>query len=156
MVLFTDENYLKNYTPISQNLKWTVPLESALREAQIKYIRPALCTDLYDELELQIANNTLTPANQALLDNYLRPALAYFTVYTLVPMAVFKLRDAGLVQQAGGNNFNQTSAIKDIEYFRNFALESANNYLILTKDKIKDICQCDQPARVYQKYILPL
>ena len=75
-LLITQNDYL-NLLPVDRTIewRWTAPYFSV---AQTARIRPFLGNDLTDELENQTQTNTLTPANVALLDNYLKQALAWY------------------------------------------------------------------------------
>lgn len=58
----------------------TTLLSRFILPAQRQYIKSFLSTDFYNELLDQIENTSLTPDNTTLLENFLKPALAYYTV----------------------------------------------------------------------------
>ena len=68
-------------TNLSENVDAT-NISIAIREAQIKYIKPLLCEDLYDELCTQIDSESLSAINEELMcyikDIHVRYAFADF------------------------------------------------------------------------------
>lgn len=98
---FTSEEFLKDKTPINENLdiKKVVPF---LGNAQEVWIQPLLGTALYNRLQEGIVNQNLTPSEEQLI-RILRPAHAYYTVFTALPFIAVELRNAGLVRSANEN-----------------------------------------------------
>jgi len=147
-VLFISETELKNTVPISTNVTITSPLRQIMYQAQLQYIRPIICTALYDELILQIETSTVSLLNQVLLDQ-LKPMLAWRILYEFLPFSWERTREQSVVQQTG-----QTAvpvSISDLTYLRGNAKNFADRLQIefekwLNKNRIDYplySCGCD-------------
>lgn len=126
-VSFISEQKLKDLVPISSNNTITAPLKQSMWDAQEMYIKPILCQPLYDEIANQIVNNTVTPANQTLLD-VIAPCLAYYTLYKYLPYSWAKIREMGVVNQTGTTAV--TISLNDLTFMRSEAESSAKMYEI--------------------------
>lgn len=85
-VYFISVTYLKDNTPINENLDDKL-LKSSIKEAQEIYIRDVIGSGIYDELQDQAYNGTLTNDNTTLLDKYIAPCLKYYTLTeSMLPM----------------------------------------------------------------------
>jgi hypothetical protein len=113
MVLFISETYLKNNTALSGNIDST-ELLPYIAEAQTIYIKP-LIGSLYSELQTRITDNNLTPKDIELLD-LIAPALSLYTVYQALPTLHLKLRNKGVLKQAG--EFTVNADLRDIQFLR--------------------------------------
>ena len=85
-VYFISVSFLKDNTPINENLDDKL-LKSAIKEAQEVYVRDVIGSGIYNELQDQAFNGTLTADNTTLLDSYIAPCLKYYTlVESMLPM----------------------------------------------------------------------
>lgn len=84
ITLLISEQTVKDLLPISENIKISTALRQKIYDAQIQYLKPLICNDLYNELILQKSTNTLTPNNLLLLDQ-VQPALAYYSLFLFLP-----------------------------------------------------------------------
>ena len=69
---------------------------------QIKYVRPFLGDDYYEDLRDKVAAGTLSSDDTALLDNYLKPMLAHYIMYERLPYIHNKIQNSGVM-----NDFNE-------------------------------------------------
>jgi hypothetical protein len=104
MAQWLSAQQIKALVPVSKNLQLNDDIEAVLDDARLKYMRPILGGPQYDELVQQVDSNTVTPANQALLE-VLYKALAYYTMHEALPYVQFRVRDAG-VGTFGGANYS--------------------------------------------------
>lgn len=72
--------------------------------AQSRYIKPVLGDDFYEEMVEQVDGSTLTADNTALLDDWIKPALAYFVTYLALPQIRNEITEKGIM-----NNSSETS-----------------------------------------------
>jgi hypothetical protein len=132
---------------VSKNLQLNDDIEAVLDDARLKYMRPILGGPLYDELVQQVDSNTVTPANQALLD-VLYKALAYYTLHEALPYVQFRVRDAG-VGTFGGANYSADMQAYELvrrqlgetaELYRrqveNFLQENINTYPLFRENML--------------------
>lgn len=143
------ESILKGIIPISTNNTITTPLTQTIMDSQEFYIRPILCTPLYEELQTQIMNNTVTPDNQNLLD-IIYPCLAYWVYYRYLVNNWAKVREQGVVNQNG--NTATTISLNDLTFLRGEAESSAKMYEIRLQRFLQDNealyplwkCECEE------------
>lgn len=101
-VYFISVSYLKDNTPINENVDDKL-IKSAIKEAQEIYIRDIIGSGIYNELQTQAFNGTLTNNNQTLLDSYIAPCLKYYTLTeSMLPMT-FKLMNKSVASRTSDN-----------------------------------------------------
>jgi hypothetical protein len=102
MIYFVTEAYLKQKTPITQNV-------SAIEV--VKYIEPAACswiqnilgTYFFEDLLTKYNANTLS-ANEIILVNKIKPAVAWRAAVDCVLGLTYQLKNKGLQHQNGENS----------------------------------------------------
>lgn len=120
-LFITDADFYE-VAPVSKNTDVTASILQMILQAQENYILPVICDDMYDELQEQINTSTVTADNQALL-SYIKPALAWFTLYELYPFMWAKSREMGVVKQK--NDSVEAVALPDVTYLRGQAFKNA-------------------------------
>ncbi len=79
-------------------------IERYIFSAQTRYIKSVLGDDFYEEIVDQVANTTLTPDNTEILNDWIKPTLAYFTIYLALPQIRNEITEKGIM-----NNSSETS-----------------------------------------------
>ena len=77
-VVFLSEQTLKNESILQDNVDMKV-VTPTIRDVQSFYILPILGTSLYNELQDAVRNSTLTTVQRTLLDDYIIPAMVWYT-----------------------------------------------------------------------------
>lgn len=74
--LFISQEDFKDRVELSANLlsKHIIP---SIALVQDRYMKKILCLDFYNELLEQVEAETLTEANETLIDDYIKPAMVY-------------------------------------------------------------------------------
>jgi hypothetical protein len=74
--LFISQEDFKDRVNLSDNVlsKYIIP---SIALVQDRHIRKILCNDFYNELIEQLEDDTVTTANQTLIDDYIKPAMVY-------------------------------------------------------------------------------
>lgn len=70
----------------------------AIEVAQEEHIRPVLGDDLYDLLVTENGNENLSAVNQVLMNDYIKPALAFYVKYEILNDMGVETGSAGIVQ----------------------------------------------------------
>ena len=79
------------------NARYTfLSLASLVRKTESFALEPALGSDFFDELKEQLASETLTADNAALVSKYLQPALAHLTMAQAIGELGFSLNGQAL------------------------------------------------------------
>lgn len=145
-ILLCDESFIKQLTPISGNITITTPMKSAILDAQIRYIKPLIRNTLYDLIQSEIALNIIEPRIQILID-MIRPSLAYYAVYLVLPFNWAKIREVGSVNQLGERT--QVIDIKALTYLRGELTQSAETYAIYLSRYL------DANVAIYPEWVVP-
>ena len=92
--------------------------------AQRRFIRPLLGEDYYESL--QDTFGSLSSDDQTLIDNYIQPSLAYYTIYESLQMNQNGIENAGVVT----NDFElgSTSSREDFGYTKNTVRHLAEDW----------------------------
>lgn len=121
-VLFVSENKIKDSTAINGNvdMEFIVPY---VRVAQKKYIESKLGTDLFEKLQNEIKNTTLTGDYKTLVDDYIADALVHWAFYECMPFLRFKVQNNSIVskQSETGDAITREDAQNLREEVRNTA-----------------------------------
>ena len=108
-VYYISVNYLKDNTPLNENLDDKL-LKASIKEAQEVYIRDIIGSGVYNELQDQAYNDTLTADNRTLLDTYIAPCLKYYTLVESMMPLTFKFLNKTV---ASRNSENATPVTTD-------------------------------------------
>jgi hypothetical protein len=72
--------------------------------AQDTYIQTQLGTKLYDQLQSEVINDTVTSVNQTLIDSYIKPMLIWYSQATYLPYAAFQISNGGIYKHRAENS----------------------------------------------------
>ena len=125
IALFISEQYIKDLSYVDENVDVKL-LRSVIKEAQEIHIKTLLGTALYDQLITQVTNNTVgtgTISNKTLLDDYIQPALAYWTLFEGCDVLTFKIMNKSIVKRTSGENIpiETTDVVRLMGKFRDKA-----------------------------------
>jgi hypothetical protein len=145
-VYFVSVTYLKDNTPLNENLDDKL-LKSSIKEAQEIYIRDVIGSGIYDELQDQAYNGTLTGDNTTLLDSYIAPCLKYYTLTeSMLPMT-FKFMNKSVATR---NSENATAITpQELSLIEQRYRDKAEYYAERLRDFLKE-----NPT-IYPKYLNP-
>ncbi len=112
MVIYADSDYIKAYTYLNGSIGDDY-LRVSMLTAQDKWIRPYLGDSLDAYLKAQIQAGTLSGNYETLVNTYIKPAFAWFTVVEYLPNALVKIDNSGLVQRISDDTTPATNADKN-------------------------------------------
>lgn len=121
-ILFISEETLKNESLINLNTDNRL-LTSAIKSAQMENILPIIGSDLFVQIQNQISGNTVSSANQTLLESYIQPALIYYSAAKAIPFIHFQLRNGGVNKLVGDTI--QPAELNEIDYLVNSLTNTA-------------------------------
>lgn len=123
-VLFIGEQYLKDFTPASNNLD-IEQVKPHIEYSQDAYTQDVLGTNLYNDLQTKYSGQTLSTIEQQLV-LLIKPALAYRSLEATIPFINTQIRNKGLVNQ---NSENAVQAEMDrMRYLRDESKNRAEFY----------------------------
>lgn len=94
--------------------------------AQDTYIQTQLGTKLYDRLQFEVINNSLTTDNTTLVDDYLKPMLVWYSQATLIPYIAFQISNGGIYKHRSDNS--DSASLREIESLADDAKQKAEFY----------------------------
>jgi len=126
-VKFITSEYLKENTPIDGNVSNTL-LDPFIFKSQDIHIQTALGTLLYEAIKAKIVSGAiLTELDyKTLLDDFINPTLAEWTLYESMPFIGFKLTNKAVTQK--NSDSSTPSGVDDIKWLRNSVRDSAEFY----------------------------
>ena len=133
--LFITLQELKRKSIIDGNVD-TDKLIQFVEVAQDTIIQNYLGTKLYNTLQTQVINSTLTTDNTTLLNTYIKPMLIWYTQATYLPYAAYQISNGGVFKH---NSENSTSVSEsEITKLTRHATETADFYAKRFMDYMDD------------------
>jgi hypothetical protein len=94
--LFFNESYFHAVTPVDENQNYKL-IRCAIWDTQELTIQDIIGTPLYTQLKEQTIAGSVTALNTTLIDNYIAPCLANYTMYAAMPHMTFKFRNKSVM-----------------------------------------------------------
>ena len=133
--LFITLQELKRKSIIDGNVD-TDKLIQFVEVAQDTIIQNYLGTKLYNTLQTQVINSSLTTDNTTLLNTYIKPMLIWYTQSTYLPYAAYQISNGGVFKH---NSENSTSVSEsEITKLTRHATETADFYAKRFMDYMDD------------------
>lgn len=101
--LFISEQYIKDTTPINDNVDMKL-LRMAILEAQEIHLLEKIGSTLYNDLQTKYIAQTLNASETVLLNTYIRPMLKYWVMVEGLPMMLFKLSNKSVATTTSDNS----------------------------------------------------
>lgn len=102
-VLLLTATYIKDYTFVDPNVDEKY-IRISIEEAQKIHIRNYIGSGLYNEIISQVQSGSLTALNTTLLDDYIIPALKWWTMVEAAPFITYKVTNKNIVRKNSDNN----------------------------------------------------
>lgn len=103
---FISETFIKETTILNENVDPKL-IAPAIIEAQDMHIQTIIGSELYNKIDTMIGDKSITGTTNApyklLLDNYIQPALKYYTLAELVLPMSFKLMNKSISSRSSDN-----------------------------------------------------
>lgn len=101
--LIISETKLRSFTDINDNLDSKF-ITAAVIESQDIHIQRLLGTILYNKIMSDIDSNSFSGNYKTLVDDYVQPALIYWSYYECLEAIYIRPRNNGLLRATGGDN----------------------------------------------------
>lgn len=125
-LFITEEDVKAVFTSLQENVDSTL-IVPHIQKAQQIYIEQKLGVDLSDAIKAEIDANTLVDPYRELVEQYIAPTLAYYSLYLAIPYLHLKMTQKGILLKASENSSN--ASLEEITFLRNDARDSAEFYL---------------------------
>ena len=124
-VLFVSETKLKSYTSIHQSVS-PDDLQPFILQAQDIYLQNYLGATFYQELQNQIATNTVSVNNKKILDDYIGAMLCNYALYHALPFLKYKLFNKSIMNN--DSESGQSIDLEALKFLQNEVRSVAENY----------------------------
>lgn len=124
-VLFVSETKLKSYTSIHQSVS-PDDLHPFILQAQDIYLQNYLGATFYQELQSQIATNTVSVLNKKLLDDYIGAMLCNYALYHALPFLKYKVFNKSIMNN--DSESGQSIDLDALKFLQNEVRSVAENY----------------------------
>lgn len=134
--MIINEKYMKQFSPIPVNYNMA-EVKNYIPVAEKIWVIPLIGYDLYDEINEQVADNTVSPENATLLtEGGLWQYLAFATVLEALPMIWSHISEVGVTK--GKSDNSDSLDLKDMTYVS----QHLRNQVEVLKDQLKKwICE---------------
>lgn len=103
-----DTNFKDHYPEVNRNMMWS-ELTPYIRQATQKFVIPFIGSALYDDISNKVDANVTLSDVQTQLVEYLRDAVAYYSIMHAFPKKKTVMASMGVVENAGSDGTTQTS-----------------------------------------------
>lgn len=123
--LFISSQRLKKITSIDENVEGQELIPFAV-QAQDIYIQDALGTTFYNHLRTAVSGSTATDDEKTLINEYIAPTLANYTLYLALPSLNYKVRNKALLSPSSEESINV--GLEEVKYLREATEATAEFY----------------------------
>lgn len=129
------ETYLKQMTIINDNVDMKI-ITPTIEDVQRLYIEDVLGTQLFNQILSQIGSNTVSSANQTLLDNYILPFMKYYVLMEVSPVFKIRYMNKGLMVKSSDNS--QPASQEEMLYIMDRWKDNAQKLAQKCTDYLRD------------------
>jgi len=133
-VLFISSGRLKKLTGVYENFYDDV-IQPFVLQAQDIYIQEKLGTTFYQGLKTRVLSGTTSATEQTLLNDYIAPMLANYSVYLALPSIHYRIKNKSVL--VGTSEEGQIADLSEIKYLRSSILDIAQFYGERTREYLR-------------------
>lgn len=111
--LMMGETYLKQSSIINDNADMKV-ITPTIEDVQRLYVEDVLGTRLYDQILSQIGSDSVSSANQTLLDSYVLPFMKFYVLCECTPTFKYRYMNKGVMIKSSENS--SPADLQEIQY----------------------------------------
>jgi hypothetical protein len=145
--LLISEQRVKQLTSLDQNVR-VEDITPFIIQSQDLYRYPRLGFKFFDRLKQGVIDNDLNLNEQKLLNDYIGPMLANYSLYHMLPGLKYKFVDKGIL--SGNSEETTQTSLDELDYLRNNIRNTAEFY----DERLREYL-CDQPAGTFPEYTNP-
>lgn len=132
--MYVDEDYLKDYTPIGQNVDVNKVLPWVTQVINLR-IEPILGAYFLGKITERYLAGASTPNDLVLIER-MKPAIAWGAASEAILATSFKLKNKGLQKQFG--DYSEAAEMNEINFIYEHYRSVAKNYELLMKRTVCD------------------
>ena len=156
-VLLISEAKVRQFTDINQSVD-TELIQNNIRVAQDYKLQSVIGTNLYNKLQDDVKNNTLSGYYETLLNDYIQDFLLYVTYYETLESIYLRPRNNGLLRPNGGENSDPVDKDlynmkrQSVENKLTYYAERLTNYIIEEETHFPELSNSDKLYEQWPDY----
>jgi hypothetical protein len=132
------EQYIKENSPVTSNVNMK-DLFPNITAAQTLFLQPILGSEFYEHIIQAFDNQTLTPDEVTLVQDYIKPGVLWRTLALSLPWLQFNLRAKGVLTST--DDFAFPTSTPDLKYIINEAANRAE-----FQEKLLNVYLCKEAS----------
>jgi hypothetical protein len=124
-VLLTSSARIKKLTGVYENFYDEI-ISPFVLQAQDIYVQEKLGTTFFNNLKGRVSGNTITSLERVLLNDYIAPMLANYSVYLALPSIHYRIKNKSVL--VGTSEEAQTASLQELNFLRSSILDVAQFY----------------------------
>lgn len=124
-VLLISASRVKKLTGVYENFYDEIIAPFVL-QAQDIYVQEKLGTTFYQNLRTRVSGNTITTYERTLLNDYIAPMLANYSIYLALPSIHYRIKNKSVM--VGTSEESQTASLSELNFVRSSVLDVAQFY----------------------------
>jgi len=147
LAILISEQRVKQLTNLDDNVR-VEEVTPFIIQSQDLYLQDRIGTKFFDRLKDGVIADDLTTEEKALLNDYIAPMLAHFSVYLMLPGLKYKLVEKGIL--SGQSEETGATSLDELKYLRQSVLDTAEFYDERLRERL-----CDVPSGTFPEYSSP-
>lgn len=145
--LLVSEQRVKQWTNLDDNVRVN-EVTPFIIQAQDIYLQDRLGTKFFTRLKAGVIANDLNADEQLLLNDYVGPMLAHYSLYLMMPGLKYKLVEKGVLN--GTSEETTPTTLEELRFLRQATLDTAEFY----DQRLKEYL-CDVESGTFPEYSDP-
>lgn len=137
LALLTSEQRVKQWTNLDNNVR-VEEITPFIIIAQDTMLQGRIGTAFYNRLKAGVIANDLNADERTLLNDYIGPMLAHYSLYYMLPAIKYKVVDKGIL--SGTSEETAPTSLEELEYLRSSSMDIASFY---DKRLLEYLCDVD-------------
>lgn len=147
LAILISEQRVKQLTNLDDNVR-VEEVTPFIIQSQDLYLQDRIGTKFYERLKNGVIASDLNDDEKALLNDYIAPMLAHYSVYLMLPGLKYKLVDKGVL--SGQSEETGATSLDELKYLRQTTLDTAEFYDERLRERL-----CDLPSGTFPEYSSP-
>ena len=147
LAILISEQRVKQLTNLDDNVR-VEEVTPFIIQSQDLYLQDRIGTKFYERLKNGVIASDLNADEKALLNDYIAPMLAHYSVYLMLPGLKYKLVDKGVL--SGQSEETGATTLEELKYLRQTTLDTAEFYDERLRERL-----CDLPSGTFPEYSSP-
>lgn len=145
--ILISEQRVKQLTNLDDNVR-VEEITPFIIQSMDLYLQDRLGTKFYERLQQGVLDGDLNADEKALLNDYIGPMLANYSLYLMLPGLKYKLVEKGVL--SGTSEETAATTLEELKYLRQSVLDTAEFYDERLRERL-----CDLPSGTFPQYDSP-